>query len=294
MADSTTLHQGLRVVAAPHPGRRVATLSVGMIVFALLYVLLTNPNFQWPVVGKYLFSMTVLKGLGVTIWLTFVAMSIGLVIGILLAVMRLSESPVIKASSSAYLWFFRGTPVLVQLIFWYNLAIVFPALVLKVPFGPELYRASTNDLISPYVAAVLGLSLNEGAYLAEIVRAGILSIDDGQYDAARALGLRRGQVLRRVILPQAMRVIVPPVGNQTIGMLKLTSLVSVVAMSDLLYSVQGIYGRTFETVPLLLVACVWYLVATSILTVIQGRIERHYAKGRRNGGQPSFKIRGGR
>jgi polar amino acid transport system permease protein len=169
----------------------------------------------------------------------------------------------------------------VQLIFWYNLAIVFPEIVVKIPFGPEFYRASTNDLITPHMAAVLGLSLNEGAYMAEIVRAGILSVDEGQNDAARALGMRRVQVLRRIILPQAMRFIVPPTGNQTIGMLKLTSLVSVISISDLLYSAQTVYGRTFETIPLLMVACFWYLIATTSLTYIQGHIERYYNRGHR-------------
>jgi polar amino acid transport system permease protein len=271
-------HNGetLTILPAPRPALWIATGVVAALGAGLLYTLVTNRNFQWDVVWKYLSASIILKGLGVTLWLTVVAMAIGLAIGILLAIMRLSSSLVVSGAAAGYLWFFRGTPALVQLIFWYNLAIVFPAVVIRIPFGPEIFRASTNALITPYMAAILGLGLNEGAYMAEIVRAGIMSVDEGQSDAARALGMRRFQVLRRIVLPQAMRFIVPPTGNQTIGMLKLTSLVSVIALSDLLYSAQTVYGRTFETIPLLLVACFWYLIATSILTAVQGRIETYY------------------
>jgi polar amino acid transport system permease protein len=278
-AGSSQSIEALTIVPAPRTGLWIASAVVTVLVAAFLYSIATNPNFQWDVVAKYLFAPIILKGLTVTLWLTVVAMSIGLAIGIILAIMRLSSSMLLSGASAVYLWFFRGTPLLVQLIFWYNLAIVFPEVVIKIPFGPEFYRASTNDLITPYMAAILGLSLNEGAYLAEIVRAGILSVDSGQSDAARALGMRRGQLLHRIILPQAMRFIVPPTGNETIGMLKLTSLVSVIALSDLLYSAQTVYGRTFETIPLLVVACIWYLVATSTLTYVQGHIERYYNRG---------------
>lgn len=274
-------HNGemLKVVPARHIWLRLATIFVGILLAALIYQLAINKNFQWDIVAKYLFSPVILSGLAVTIWLTAIAMFIGIVLGIVVGVMRMSSSRLLSWSAAGYLWFFRGTPALVQLIFWYNMALVFPVVVLGVPFGPELFRARTNDLITPYTAAILGLGLNEGAYLAEIVRAGILSVDDGQNQAARALGMRPFKTFRRIILPQAMRFIVPPTGNQAIGMLKLTSIVSVIALSDLLYSAQTIYGRTFETIPLLLVACFWYLVATSILTIIQGRIEAYYDRG---------------
>jgi len=270
----------LKIVPAPRVWLWIASVIVGLFVAGFIYTLATNENFQWGVVAKYLFSPVILKGLGVTLWLTAIAMFIGIVLGIALGVMHMSSSKLLSWSATVYLWFFRGTPALVQLIFWYNMAIVFPAIVIGIPFGPELFRARTNDLITPYTAAILGLGLNEGAYLAEIVRAGILSVDDGQSEAARALGMRPFQTFRRIVLPQAMRFIVPPTGNQAIGMLKLTSIVSVIALSDLLYSAQTIYGRTFETIPLLLVACIWYLVATTILTAIQGRVENYYDRSR--------------
>jgi polar amino acid transport system permease protein len=246
----------------------------------------TNPRFQWPVVGRYLFDRTVLMGLATTLWLTVVTMAIGVALGIVLALMGTSSKAPVRTFSRLYLWFFRGTPVLVQLIFWYNLAALYPSYSIGIPFTNIVFaEGSFNDLITPYTAAILGLGLNEGAYMAEIVRAGFDSVDKGQWDATRALGLRRGQTLRLVILPQAMRVIIPPTGNQAIGMLKGTSIVSIVALSDLLYSVQTIYSRTFQTIPLLLVACFWYLAATTVLSPIQARIERYYSKGYRGRGE---------
>lgn len=277
--SSTSARPKLQVVAASRPGLWIGTALVGAMLGWFAYTLITNPRFQWDVFGRYLFEPIILKGLGVTLWLTAVAMIVGMLLGLVLAIMRLSDGMILREASAAYIWFFRGTPALVQLIFWYNLAIIFPVIIIKIPFGPELYRASTNDLVTPYVAAILGLSLNEGAYLAEIVRAGLRSVDQGQTEAARALGMKPRQILRRIVLPQAMRFIVPPTGNQAIGMLKLTSLVSVIAMSDLLYSAQTIYGRTFETIPLLLVASFWYLAATTGMTLLQRQLERHYDKG---------------
>ncbi|ODN71067.1 amino acid ABC transporter permease [Methylobrevis pamukkalensis] len=270
----------LVVVTPKHPLRWVMVALVMVIAGFALSSVATNPNFQWPVVGRYLFDPIVLSGFLTTLWLTVVTMIIGVVLGIVLAVMRLSSSPIISGAAGAYLWFFRGTPMLVQLIFWYNLAALYPRYWLGLPLVDlTLFEGSFNDLITPYTAAILGLGLNEGAYMAEIVRAGIDSVDGGQKDAARALGMPRRQAMRRVILPQAMRFIVPPTGNQTIGMLKGTSIVSIVALSDLLYSVQTIYSRTFQTIPLLLVACFWYLVATTLLSIVQARIERHFARG---------------
>jgi ABC-type amino acid transport system permease subunit len=187
-----------------------------------------------------------------------------------------------------YIWFFRGTPVLVQLIFWFNLAILIPVVTIGVPFGPTFFKGSANDLITPYTAALLGLGLNEAAYMAEIVRAGILSIDAGQPEAARALGMTPAKILRRIVLPQAIRVIIPPTGNETIGMLKATSLVSVISLSDLLYSVQTISSRTFQVIPLLLVACIWYLLLTSLLSLVQDWIESRFA----TGAQPGSRSRG--
>jgi polar amino acid transport system permease protein len=193
--------------------------------------------------------------------------------------MRLSPNPVLSATSWAYIWFFRGTPLLVQLIFWYNVTALFPRLSLGVPFGPEFVSGNANSLVSAFGAAVLGLGLNEGAYMAEIVRAGILGVDEGQIEAAHSLGLRRLQVLRRIILPQAMRTVIPPTGNQTISMLKSSSLVSVISVPELLFTAQIIYARTYQTVPLLLVASLWYLAVTTILTIGQYYVERHFAAG---------------
>jgi polar amino acid transport system permease protein len=193
--------------------------------------------------------------------------------------MRLSANPLLSGASWAYIWFFRGTPVLVQLLFWYNLAALFPQISLGVPFGPAFVHGSANSLITALTASILGLGLNEGAYMAEIVRAGILSVDHGQVEAAQALGMTRAVTMRRIILPQAMRVIVPPTGNETISMLKTSSLASVITVTELLYAVQLIYSVNFKTIPLLIVASLWYLIATSVLTVGQYFVERHYARG---------------
>ncbi|HEY0124270.1 MAG TPA: amino acid ABC transporter permease [Rhizobium sp.] len=261
-------------------GRRRDRIGIIVLFCALVGVaaeLVRNTHFDWPVVFSYLFAPIVMSGLGLTLWLTVASMAIGTALSIVLAVMRMSSRIWLRVPASLYLWFFRGTPLLVQLIFWYNLAFLYPDIYIAIPFGPLLYEGSVNDLITPYTAALLGLALNEGAYMAEIVRAGILSVDPGQQEAARALGMTNGKILRRIVLPQALRVIIPPTGNQTISMLKTTSLVSVIALSDLLYAVQTIASRTFETIPLLIVACLWYLAMTSLMSLLQGWLERHFA-----------------
>ncbi len=186
-------------------------------------------------------------------------MAIGIVGGVLLAVMRLSPNPVLAGTAGVYVWLFRGTPLITQLIFWNFLASLYPRLGLGIPFGPTFVSVDTNAVISVFTAALLGLGLNEAAYMAEIVRGGIQSVDQGQSEAAGALGLSRAQTLRRIVLPQAMRVIVPPTGNETISMLKTTSLVVVIAYFELTVAVQTIYSRTFQTIPLLIVAALWYL-----------------------------------
>jgi polar amino acid transport system permease protein len=236
---------------------------------------MTNPNFGWDVVGLYLRDVSIGRGILVTLGLTAISMAIGIVLGVVFAVMRLSVNPVVRSAAFAYVNFFRGTPVLVQLLFWFNLAALYPVITLGLP-GVEL---DANQLITPMTAAILGLGLNQGAYMSEIVRAGILSVDHGQTEAAEALGITRMQTMRRVVLPQAMRVIIPPTGNETIGMLKTTALVSVISVPELLYSAQIIYARTFETVPLLIVASLWYLLITSILTIGQYYLERRFARG---------------
>jgi polar amino acid transport system permease protein len=236
-------------------------------------------RFEWSVINHYFFSSEVLQGLVITLEVTALAMLGGIVIGVLLAVMRLSPNPIVTGASWLYIWFFRGTPVLVQLLFWYNASYLFPSFTLGVPFGPALIHVNLNTTITPFVAAAFGLALNEGAYMSEIVRAGILSVDEGQTEAARSLGMGRLMTLRRVVLPQAMRVIIPPTGNETISMLKTSSLASVVVLTELLFKVQEIYSANYKTVPLLMVASLWYLIVTTILVIGQYYLERYYARG---------------
>jgi polar amino acid transport system permease protein len=277
--DTTGRPDDIRAVPVRHPGRWVAAAVVLLIAIALVRSVATNPRFEWGVVGEYMFDERILEGVRVTIELTVIAMVIGIVLGVLLAVMRLSPNPLVSGSSWLYIWFFRGTPVLVQLLFWYNIAALYSKVGIGVPFGPAVIHANANTLITPYAAAILGLGLNEGAYMAEIVRAGIISVPPGQSDAARSLGMTRLQTMRRIVLPQAMRVIIPPTGNETISMLKTSSLASVIAVADLLYAAQTIYSANFKTIQLLIVASAWYLALTSILYVGQGYLERFYGRG---------------
>jgi polar amino acid transport system permease protein len=274
----------IKAVPVRHPGRWVGVAVIVVLVAMLVHSFLTNPNFQWDVVGEYLFSDPVLRGLRNTLILTVLAMAIGVVGGVLLAVMRLSPNPVLAGAAAVYIWLFRGTPVITQLIFWNFLAALYPRLGLGIPFGPTFVSVDTNTVISVFAASLLGLGLNEAAYMAEIVRGGIQSVDHGQSEAAGALGLSRTQTLRRVVLPQAMRVIVPPTGNETISMLKTTSLVVVIAYFELTVAVQTIYSRTFQTIPLLIVAALWYLALTSVLSVGQMFIERRFGRGFAVGG----------
>jgi len=273
--------EDIRAVPVRHPGRWVAAIVTLVTVASVGWSFLTNPRAQWSVFGDWFFSQRVLDGVVTTVELTAVSMAIGLALGIMLAVMRQSRNPVLKSISWFYIWLFRGTPLLVQLIFWFNIAALYPQIRFGVPFGgPALFSGSANTVITATVAAYLALSLNEGAYMAEIVRAGLLSVDDGQREAAEALGLSRFQTMRHIILPQAMRVIVPPTGNETINMLKTTSLVFVLGqVLDLLTTVQLIYAANYKVIPLLLVASAWYLILTSILYVGQYYLERRFGRG---------------
>ena len=270
-----------RVVPLRRWGQWAATVVILLLAAMLVQSVATNPNFRWPTVFGYFLDGRILRGLGTTLLLTLIAMLVGSVIGVIMAVGRQSRNAVVAGAASAYVGFFRGTPLLVQLIFWFNLAALYPVLSLGVPFGPALLSVETNLLITPFFAAILGLGLNEGAYMSEIVRAGLLSVDPGQTDAAEALGLRRFQVFRRIVLPQAMRVIIPPTGNETISMLKTTSLVSVIAIPDLLFSVQIIYSQNFQVVPLLITVSLWYLLVTTVLSVGQYFLERRFKRGDR-------------
>ncbi|CAB4869105.1 MAG: ABC transporter permease subunit [Actinobacteria bacterium] len=273
--------EDIRAVPVRHPGRWVAAIVTLVAVASLGWSFLTNPRAQWSVFGDWFFSQRVLDGVVTTVELTAVSMAIGLTLGIMLAVMRQSPNPVLKSISWFYIWLFRGTPLLVQLIFWFYIAALYPQISFGVPFGgPALFSGSANTVITATVAAYLALSLNEGAYMAEIVRAGLLSVDDGQREAAEALGLSRFQTMRHIILPQAMRVIVPPTGNETINMLKTTSLVFVLGqVLDLLTTVQLIYAANYKVIPLLLVASAWYLILTSVLYVGQYYLERRFGRG---------------
>ncbi|MGO4595174.1 amino acid ABC transporter permease [Leifsonia sp. 2TAF2] len=276
-AGTAGVYTPLRVRARFKPGSWIAGVIVLIVAAMVVQALVTNPNFQWDVVAAYFFSPQILSGLVWTIELTFFSMLGGVALGTLLAVMRGADNPIVASAAGVYVWFFRGTPLLVQLIFWFNLSSLYPTLRWGVPFTSVLFgQVGTNAVISPFTAALLGLGLNQAAYTAEIVRAGILSVPAGQLDAAASIGMTRLVTMRRVVLPQAMRVIIPPLGNETIGMLKTTSVVSVLAMPELLYSAQIIYARTYQIIPLLIVASLWYLIVTTILTIIQMRIERHY------------------
>ena len=268
----------LPVVKVRHPGRWLSYVVIAVLAAMLVNSILTNPNYGWDVVGEYFTSSRILDGLLKTLQLTVIAMVLGIILGVALAIMRLSSNPVLSNVSWLYIWFFRGTPVFVQLLFWGYISALYPVLSLGVPFGPSFVSTDTNVLITPLVAAILGLGLNEAAYMAEIVRAGILSVDKGQTEAAQAVGMKRPRILRQIVLPQAMRVIIPPTGNNTISMLKTTSLVSVLAFPELLYAAQLIYSDNFETIPLLITASIWYILVTSVLTVGQYYIERHYSR----------------
>jgi len=262
-------------------GRWISWVLVLLIAGDFGWAIAHNEKFEWHVVAQWFLDGSVLTGLGVTLGLTVVAMILGVIIGLLLAVAKMSNNRLLSGLSGLYIWFFRGTPLLVQLIFWYNLSTLFPRVTLGIPFGPELGSWDTNALITPLTAAIAGLALNEAAYMAEIIRGGLLSVESGQVETAQSFGMTRGRALRRIIIPQAMRSIIPPTGNQLISMIKATSLVSVIAMGDLLYSVQTVYNRTFEIIPLLMVAVIWYLLITSVLNVGQAAIERFYSRGTR-------------
>ncbi|WP_426593334.1 amino acid ABC transporter permease [Cellulomonas sp. McL0617] len=271
-----------RIHAVPvrYPGRWVSAVVVLVLAAMVASALITNDNFAWPTVAKYLFSPQILRGVRWTIWLTVASMAIAIVLAVLLAIMRRSGNPVMRYVAWVYIWFFRGTPIYTQLIFWGLVVVLYPTLSLGVPFGPEFLHFSTKDVFLASRLAVIGLALNEAAYLAEIVRAGLQSVDTGQSEAARALGMSDGGILRRIVLPQAMRVIVPPTGNETISMLKTTSLVIAVPFTLELNSAQAnIANRIFEPVPLLVVAALWYLAITSVLMVGQSYLERYYGKG---------------
>jgi polar amino acid transport system permease protein len=261
-----------RVVPARHWGQRLAAGLLVAIVAGLVVAVGSSRNIEWSAIPQYILDPTILAGVRLTLLFTVLSMVIAIIAGVVLALMRLSPNPVLSGFASLYVWFFRGTPLLVQIIFWFNIQLFVPSIVLG---G---WRVETNSIISAFTAALLALSLNEAAYVAEVVRGGLLAVDRGQREAASALGYTPFQAMTRIVLPQALRVIVPPIGNQTISMLKTTSLVSVVAAQDLLTRAQNIYARNFLVIELLVVASIWYLAMTTVASVGQSIIEQRLGR----------------
>lgn len=264
-----------------HPWRWVAAIVILILVGLFLYGAATNPAYGWGTFFKYLFNKRVLLGVFNTLQLTVYSMLLAIVLAVILAVMRLSPNPVFRSVSWVYLWLFRGTPVYVQLVFWGLIPVIYQNIQLGVPFGPSFFHINLQGLSIAFLLAVLGLGLNEAAYLAEIIRAGISSVPEGQSEASTALGMSWAMTMRRTVLPQAMRVIIPPTGNEVISMLKTTSLVTAVPYTLDLFSITSreIAARLFEPIPLLLVAATWYLLVTSILMVGQFYLERYFSRG---------------
>ncbi|WP_284743045.1 amino acid ABC transporter permease [Amycolatopsis sp. RTGN1] len=278
-AEAPNDAESIKAVPVRHYGRWVAGVIILFLAFIVVRSVITNDALQWPVVGQFLFDDRILRGLQNTLILTVISMLIGIFGGILLAVMRLSPNPLTSGAAALYIWLFRGTPLITQLIIWNFLGLAYSRIGLGIPFGPTFVSWDTNLLITQFTASLLGLGLNEAAYMAEIVRGGIQSVDSGQLEAASALGMNRTRTLRRIILPQAMRVIIPPTGNETISMLKTTSLVVAIGYFELMVAAQTIYSQNLKTVPLLIVAALWYLFMTSVLTVVQIQIEKRFSRG---------------
>lgn len=263
-----------------HPWRWLTAGVLLVLAGLFVYGAATNPAYGWSVYAKYLFDKRISLAAWNTVQLTVLSMLLGLVLGVALAVMRRSANPVTRAVSWIYLWVFRGTPVYVQLIFWGLLPTLYGTIRFGVPFGPSLFQLSLTDLSLGFLLAIIGLGLNEAAYLAEIIRAGITAVPDGQVEASTALGMSWTLTMRRTVLPQAMRVIIPPTGNEVISMLKTTSLVTAVPYSVELYGrSRDIAGVIFEPIPLLLVAATWYLAITSLLMIGQHYLERYFSRG---------------
>lgn len=270
---ATPAPESIRAIPVRHVGRWISGVVVIGLLIALGYAF-SQGNIQWHAVGDKLFDSTVVAGAGRTLLISVLAMVLGVILGVVLAVMRLSKNPVTSWVAWLYIWFFRGTPVYVQLLLWFNLALIFP--VLNIPF---IYKDEMTDVMTPFMCALLGLALNEAAYMAEICRAGIQSVDEGQTEASHALGMTQGRTMRRVVLPQALRVIIPPTGNEFINMLKTSSLVYAVTYNELLRSTSQIGSTSYAVMEMLFVASIWYIVMTSVFSVGQYYLERRYARG---------------
>ncbi len=271
--------QQLRLARTWHPWRCLAAVITLVLVAQFAHGLVTNPGWDWPTFGRYFTARAVLAALRVTLELTFWGTLFGFLIGIWVAIARLSKIPVLQVIAWVYVWAFRSIPLIVQLLFWFNIAYLYKRMSFGIPFGPALFSFDVNGVISGFTAAVIGLALHQAAYAAEIIRAGIISVDSGQIEAAKSLGLPWRRQFFTIVAPQAMRGILPNAANEVISLFKGTSIVSVMAIAELFYQVQVIYGRNGRVVPLLMVATIWYIVLTSVLSVAQYYIERHFAKG---------------
>ncbi len=277
-----------QVVPVRHYGRWAAAVVAVTALVGLAGSLAKNDNLRWDVVGRYLFADLIFDGLVTTLWLTAAAMALGLGLGTLIAVMRLSASPVLYGLATLFVWVFRGTPLLVQIIFWGYAGALYKYVMIGVPFTDVTFLSiETNSLLTPAIAALLALGLNEAAYASEIVRAGIQSVDPGQAEAAHSLGMRPALTTRRIVLPQAMRVIIPPMGNETINMLKMTALVSVISAHDLMSNIQDVYAQNYQVIPMLVVASLWYLALVTLLGIPQAWLERRYGRGTARDGHVS-------
>ncbi|MFJ8748192.1 amino acid ABC transporter permease [Streptomyces sp. NPDC102441] len=270
---TTVAPETIKAIPVRHVGRWISGVVVIALLAALVYAF-SQGDIQWQAVRDKLFDDTVLAGAGRTLMISVLSMVLGVILGVVLAVMRLSRNPVTSWVAWLYIWFFRGTPVYVQLLLWFNLALIFP--VLNIPF---VYKDEMTDVMTPFMCALLGLALNEAAYMAEIVRAGIQSVDEGQTEASHALGMTQAKTMRRVVLPQALRVIIPPTGNEFINMLKTSSLVYAVTYNELLRSTSQIGSTSYAVMEMLFVASIWYIVMTSVFSVGQYYLERRYARG---------------
>ena len=245
-----------------------------LVLVALVIRAFANGQIEWAYVGRFLTVPAIVSGVVNTVIMSVLAMALGIILGVIVAIMRMSPNPVLRSTAAIYVWLFRGLPAILQLLLWFNLALVFPVIGI-----PGLFEARTVDVMTPFVAALLGLGINQGAYTSEVVRAGLISVDAGQYEAAQSIGMTRLLSLKRIILPQAMRVVIPPLGNEFIGMIKLTSLASVIQFSEVLHNAENIYYANSRVIELLIVAGLWYLAIVSVLTPLQMLLERRFARG---------------
>jgi polar amino acid transport system permease protein len=261
-------------ISQPIHWRRWVAAAIIVVVLAAIGRAFAGGQIEWSYVGRFLTAPVILKGIFNTVVMAVLAMALGIALGIVIAVMRLSSNPVMKAVAIGYTWLFRGTPLILQLLLWFNIALVFPTIGI-----PGLWSGRAVDIMTPFLSALLGLGINQGAYTSEVVRAGIVSVDAGQYEAAQAIGMGRLQALRRIVFPQAMRVVIPPLSNEFIGMVKATSLASVIQYPELLHSAENIYYANSRVIELLIVAGLWYLLVVSILTPLQLLLERRFSRG---------------